>query len=135
LRDERCLVLFILGLYLGEGSKQKDTFCFGNSDPSLIRVWQSCLRRVFIIDEAKWAAQLSLSEGMDERYLKEFWSELTGIPLHRFHKTSWRKGKPRKIREGYRGVCLLHYYDLKIRRFLDVLWEVLIERLSVNVGP
>lgn len=132
--EEVIALALALGLYLGEGSKAKDSFCLGNSDPHIIRLWQECLRRFFPIDPNRWAAQLALSEGMDEEALKEFWSRVTGIPIDRFHRTSFRRGKSRKIRSGYRGVCLVHYYDLRARKFLDALLEVIFERFGI-VGP
>lgn len=128
-------LLIALGLYLGEGAKARDSFCLGNSDPRIICLWQECLRRSFEIDQDRWAAQLMLSDGMDEEVVRSFWSEITGIPISRFHRSSFRRGKPRKIRSGYKGVCLVHYFDLKIRRFLDALFDVILEQFGISVGP
>lgn len=120
-QDKDALHLMAASLYVGEGAKKDDHLAFSNSDPQVIRTWMVLLRRNFEIDEAKFACQLMLSAGMPDQELREFWSQLTGIPLRRFHKSSIKKKSGPIERDGYKGVCLVRYYSADIRRYLGAL--------------
>ncbi|RME56194.1 hypothetical protein D6779_10980 [Candidatus Parcubacteria bacterium] len=128
-QDEAALMLMASALYMGEGAKSEKQFAFGNSDPQLIKAWLAILRRVFDIDESKLRCQLAITEGMDEAALKEYWSEVTGIPVSRFMKSSIRKDSGGRKREGYKGVCIVHYYSLEVKRLLGTLGKSVIESL------
>ena len=127
--DRDALRLMAAALYIGEGAKGENAFSFGNSDPQVIRTWMALLRRNFDIDERKFACQLAISDGMDEDALKEYWSDITGIPSEQFIRGSVRKQPSPKKREGYKGVCIVHYYSLAVRRFLDALAQGVIYEL------
>jgi hypothetical protein len=129
-QNNEALMLMAAALYIGEGSKRGDHFSFGNSDPQVIRTWMGLLRRNFEIDERKFAGQLAISEGMDEAELKQYWSEVTKIPLPQFISSSIDRRPNKKKREGYKGVCKVHYYSLAIRRFLDALGQGVMDELS-----
>ena len=75
-----------LALYAGEGSKTQHSLCFANSDPRMIYVYVSWLRRFFEIDESKLRIKLYLHDGLDLDAAVEYWSELTRIPLRQFTK-------------------------------------------------
>ncbi len=119
-------------LYIGEGAQAGDQFSFSNSDPNVIRIWVALLRRNFDIDESKLRCQLAISEGMDEESLKRYWSEVTGIPLNQFIRGSIKKNPGAKRRDGYKSVCIVHYYSLAIRRFLDALAQGVIDELLAS---
>ncbi len=123
------LMLMASALYMGEGTKAEDQFSIGNSDPQIIRAWLAILREVFDIDESKFRCQLTISEGMDETALKEYWSEVTGVPHSQFIKVSVRKESGGKKRDGYKGVCIVHYYSLEVRRLLDAIGQGVIDDL------
>jgi len=128
-QDRDALMLMASALYLGEGAKRDDHLALGNSDPTIIRAWMELLRRCFEIDESKFACQLSISQGMPDQALKEFWSQVTGIPLRQFHKSSVKSHAGSIQREGYKGVCLVRYYSAEIRRYLDALGRGVIATL------
>ncbi|MGB8643908.1 MAG: hypothetical protein WCF84_01610 [Anaerolineae bacterium] len=130
--DGDALKLMAAALYVGEGSKGEGSFSFSNSDPQVIRAWMALLRRNFDIDESKFACQLAISEGMDEEGLKQFWSDATKIPRDKFIRSSINTRPVKKQREGYKGVCIVHYYSLAIRRFLDALAKGVIGELLEN---
>jgi hypothetical protein len=132
-QDGDALRLMAAALYVGEGAKADDQFSFANSDPQVIRAWMALLRRNFEIDESKFRCQLAISLGMDEESLKQYWSDVTGIPLSQFIASSLKRTPGVKRREGYRGVCIVHYYSLTIRRFLDALAQGVIDEL-INEG-
>ncbi len=119
--DREALHLMAASLYIGEGAKRDDHLAFSNSDPQVIKTWMALLWRNFEIDESKFACQLMLSVGMPEQELKEFWSDVTGVPLKRFHKSSIKKNPGTIRREDYKGVCMVRYYSADIRRYLDAL--------------
>jgi len=127
--DKHVLHLMAAALYIGEGAKDESAFTFGNSDPLVIKTWMNLLRAGFDIDETKFTCQLAISEGMDEEVLKRFWSEVTGIPLTRFYPSSIRKSSG-KVKPGYKGVCIVHYFSLAIRRYLDALGQGVMELLE-----
>ncbi len=129
-QDQGALQLMAAALYVGEGAKRDDHLAFSNSDPEVIQAWMSLLRRNFEIDESKFACQLMLSEGMPEAELQIFWSNLTGIPLNRFHESSIKKNPGKIRRDGYKGVCMVRYYSAEIRRYLDALAKEVMDELS-----
>jgi len=66
---------------------------------------------------------------MDEASLREYWSEVTGIPLSQFIKGSVRQDSGGRKREGYKGVCIIIYYSLEVRRMLDAIGHAVIDGL------
>lgn len=83
---EREFLVLGLALYAGEGSKTGHTVCFANTDPRLIWVFITKLRRFFDVDESRLRMRLYLHEGLDLQAAVEFWSELTAISLDQFVK-------------------------------------------------
>jgi hypothetical protein len=127
--DRQALQLMAAPLYIGEGSKGEDQFAFANSDPQVIRTWMSLLRRNFEIDEGKFRCRLTISVGMDEEGVKQFWSEITGVPTSQFTRSTVDRRVSKRPREGYRGVCAVHYFSLEVRRYLDALAQGVIDEL------
>jgi hypothetical protein len=132
LQDEDALLLMVAALYMGEGSKRGDRFSISNSDPRFIQTLLTILRRYLDIDESKFHCQLSITEGMDEIALKRYWSEITRIPLDQFYKSSIKKDSGGLKRDGYKGVCVIYYRSLEIRRFIDAIANGVIDNLLNN---
>ncbi|MBI4670481.1 MAG: hypothetical protein HY741_02270 [Chloroflexi bacterium] len=128
-QDREALQLMAAALYIGEGAKAGDHFAFCNSDTQVIRTWMALLRRNFDIDEEKFRCQLTISSGMDEQGLKQFWSDVTGIPLNKFIRSTIDKRESKKPRDGYKGVCVVYYHSLAIRRYLDALAQGVIDEI------
>ncbi len=131
-QDRDALMLMASALYIGEGRKTEDQFAFCNSDPQVIRTWMALLRRNFDIDESKFSMRLTISRGMDEEGLKQYWSEVTGVPLHQFRRSTVTEESGGKKRAGYQGVCEVNYYSLAVRRFLDALAQGVIDELLAD---
>ena len=127
--NKEALMLMASALYMGEGAKNPNRFVLGNSDPAIIQVWLALLRQTFDIDESKFRCQLAISEGMDEATLRDYWSEITGIPLSQFIKGSVRQDSGGRKREGYKGVCIILYHSLEVRRMLDAIGQGVIDEL------
>lgn len=82
------LTLKLMGacLYWAEGSKEK-LLILTNSDPTLILFFVHWVKKLFGIPPQKLKAKLNIYPQQNEKKIKKFWSELTGIPLKNFGKT------------------------------------------------
>lgn len=108
---------FLLGvaLYAGEGYKMDGKVGFTNADPKIIAFMVNWFLRFGEISEGKIRGAIWLHEGLNEEQAKDFWSQLTGIPLQQFHKTYIAKNKmdSKKIRKN------LHEYGIFSIRIAD----------------
>jgi hypothetical protein len=84
--SEREFLVLGAALYAGEGAKTQDALAFANSDPRLIRMFVTWLRRFFDVDESKFRVRLYLHEGLDLNAAIAFWSDITQIPPAQFYK-------------------------------------------------
>ncbi len=73
-------------LYWGEGSKTKG-LRVTNSDPYFVLFMVRWLERVFGIPPGNLKAWLNIYPQQNDLELKQFWSQLTGIPLENFGKS------------------------------------------------
>jgi len=73
-------------LYWAEGSKTKN-FEVTNSDPSMILFMVQWIEKIFKIPPAKLKPKLNIYPQQNEKKIKTFWSDLTGIPLKNFGKS------------------------------------------------
>ncbi len=78
--------LFGSALYWAEGSKT-NMFEMTNSDPSLILFWVRWLKKIFNISPTQLKTWLNIYPQQNEKDIKKFWSELTGIPVKNFGKS------------------------------------------------
>ncbi len=85
LSDEGLLVA-VIALYAGEGSKTGGEVRFSNSDPTMVRLFCAWFRRFFDVDETRVRGRLYLHQGLDLNASETFWSALTNIPIAQFHK-------------------------------------------------
>ena len=123
---------FVCGiLYLCEGAKYPASryLYFGNSDSKIIYFFINLLRKTYDIDKDK--LRFSIGYRYDQNYeeLKNYWSNLTGIPRSRClnAKPDMRtKGKP-TLRKDYRGVCRIIYYDTSLQFELQSIGEAIIK--------
>lgn len=83
--SEESLSKFALGLYAGEGSKSQGCVSMANTNPALLLVFASWLRRSFDIDEERLRVRLYLHEGLDIDAATALRSTLLGVPPQRFH--------------------------------------------------
>ena len=73
-------------LYWAEGSKTKN-FAITNSDPILIAFMTHWFKEMFGIPSSTLKAHLNIYSQQNEKEVKQFWSEVTGIPIENFGKT------------------------------------------------
>ncbi len=122
--------LVLLILYAAEGTKNaaRSTLVFGNSDPSIIRLFLKLLRVSYKISEDKFRCTVQCRADQDSSFLEIFWSKVTGIPLNQFYRTRIDKrsiGK-KTINNRYKGVCRVDYLSA------PVYWD-LIQGIKVTI--
>jgi DNA-binding transcriptional MerR regulator len=119
-------------LYWAEGNKTKG-FEFSNSYPSLIAFMVKWLKEVLKIPPETLKANLNIYPQQNEQEIKEFWSQLTSIPLENFGKSYI---KP--LSKGYKKNNL-YYGTIKIRvpKGTNLRYRVFgwIKAILKNVSP
>lgn len=108
-------------LYWTEGSKSKNTrgTIFTNTDPNLMLLYITLLRKCYNIEENKFRIWLRIYYYHSIKKVKNFWSKLLNIPLNQFIKNSIKKrGKTKRFRKNFAGICSVRYLDSNIRKEL-----------------
>lgn len=128
---ERDLFLIGLSLYWSEGSKNDGRVLLTNSDPALILIYMSWLKKCLGVNSENIVCRLTINELHRDRVveIEKYWSEITGIPLTQFTRTTFIHAKWKKLYENkktYYGVLAVH-----VRKSTDLSYEVVgsIDRL------
>ena len=104
-------------LYWGEGDKAHHKVVISNSNPELIKFMMRWFRKVCYVPESKFRAQVHIHSGQNELEIKEFWSEITGIPLSKFQKTHVKKeGTGHRKNILYNGTLRVIICDVRLLR-------------------
>jgi len=121
---------FLAALYWAEGSKTlySGGIKFANTDPEMMALFLSYLRRCYKIKEDRLRVRLHVHYYHNKSKVKRYWSQLLKIPESQFWKTYAKKrSKTKRFRQNFRGICFLHYYDNSIRRELMEICRQLCE--------
>lgn len=118
--------LFLLGLalYWAEGSKTGRRVIFVNSDPAMISLFIRWVRECFAIPLADLSCRVQINEAHTHRLqeIEHYWSQLTGLPLSQFTKTTLIHVKAQKV---YESVYLYHgVLAVKVRRGTNMSYLV-----------
>ncbi len=98
-------------LYWAEGNKTEFAGVT-NSDPDLIRVMMKWFRDICKVPEDKFRAHLHIHSGQDEIKMKEYWSEVAGIPLGQFGKSFVKKeGSGHRKNVLYNGTIKINVFN------------------------
>ena len=119
-------------IYFCEGNKSPKDVAFSNSDPNLVKTFLHLFRCSFELNESKFRVCVHLHTYHDELKQREFWSELTQIPLSQFMKTYHKANSGKYKKEGYAGCVQIRYYDAKIARKLLALANIFMEAIRVS---
>lgn len=123
------LLLFCSMLYQCEGSKLvNDSITFTNSDPLLVRTFIFLFRKSFSLNESKFRIIMHLHKYHNEEIQKQFWSEITGVPVTQFLKTYNKKNTGLYKKERYQGCIQIRYHDVTIGRKLHSVAKMFMER-------
>ena len=128
--DQKILKTICATLYWAEGNKRERYISFTNSDPKMISLFVTLLRRCYKIDESKFRALVHLHEYHNEEEIKAYWSQKSQIPLEQFSKSYLKPHTKKTIREGYKGTVRIRYYDARIATELTLLYNSLLELID-----
>lgn len=112
--------IFLALLYWAEGEKTMGKFAFVNSDPAMLKLYLSLLRKAFLIDESRFKVCLHLHEYHNQEEMIAFWSKVTGICKNQFSVYN----KPHtgiNKKPGYKGCLSITYRDSKILKELFIV--------------
>ena len=126
-------LLVLSTLYICEGGKRrKGALMFGNSDPLIIKLFLKTLRTSFKIIESSFRCTVQCRADQDSDKLKNYWSEITKIPMDQFYKTYVDKRTIgiRTQREDYKGVLRIDYLNAEIYNRLTVISDVIFESIK-----
>lgn len=116
-------------LFWAEGAKNLTVVKFINSDPKMIRAFLYLFRQSFSLDETKFRALIHLHEYHNEQRLKQYWSEVTNIPLKQFYKSYQKSHTKKRIRENYKGSINISYYDTRLARKLYAIYNTIADKI------
>lgn len=122
-------------LYWTEGSKYKGVSktTFINTDPNLLLLYITLLRKCYDIDESKFSIWLRVHYYHSIKKIKNFWSKLFNVPLSQFYKVSVKKrSKTKRFRKNFAGICSIHYKDSSIGKELLEIGRVLQKFICKN---
>lgn len=136
--DDRDKFIAGIALYAGEGDKSDGGVGFSNADPKLIKFMIDWFLQFTGVPMSKVRGALWLHEGLSETKAKEFWSNITGIPLGQFRKTYIAKDKKdsRKIRKNIHqyGVFAIRFSDSAIhRKIIGWIYALFTDIISQNI--
>lgn len=100
-----------LALYWGEGSKTSNTVAIANSDPDLVLVFLSFLRKLCHVDEKRLRVLLHYHEGQNEKDLLVFWSKITKIRKSQFYASTVHRKSEGSTKRLEFGTVSLRYSD------------------------
>lgn len=115
-----------------EGNKNSSFLRFTSSDVTLIKNFLSLLRKGFILDESKFRVLVHLHSYHNDNNQKRFWSQVTKIPISQFHKSFQKKNSGKRKKENYPGCIAVTYYDVRIAKELEALYNVFTKSRGVR---
>lgn len=116
-RRRDCFVAGV-ALYFAEGDKRGASLAFSNSDPRAIQFMMTWFRDFLLIPEEKFRGYLYIHDNQNSNRARNFWSQLTKIPLEQFNRTyvvQNNKNRFRKVLNSY-GVFRISISDVRSLR-------------------
>lgn len=123
--SKRDLLIALVALYWGEGSKKKRELFVVNSDPEMIKFLLKVFRELFKIENDRFILGVGINmihKDRDEE-VKDYWSKITGIPKSQFRKTIFAKPK---IIKNYKNFH--NYYGMlriNISKSIDIYYKMM----------
>lgn len=117
-KDHALLMSLLAVLYWAEGSKSEPgALTFTNTDPKLAYFYLDLLRKCFNIDESRLRIRLHIHYYHSKKQSVAFWSDLLRIPPEQFTSVYVKKrGRNKRFRKNFMGICFIRYGDSNIRR-------------------
>lgn len=133
--NQKGLLLLGASLYTCEGTRARiirgtgqKIFAveFTNKDPRTIGIFLRFLREVVKAEESRIKAELFIYPDHNEDKLKQFWSNITNIPLERFNQTIRLRQKNVKFNPNPLGTLKIRYHHkehfLLIQNIIDKIF-------------
>ena len=123
-------------LYWAEGAKHEKVhgLVFVNTDPKLMSLYISLLRKTYPLDESRFRVRLHLHYYHRHREAITFWSSLLQIPASQFGKIYVKKrSKSKRFRKNFEGICFVKYPANPAREELLALGRTLSERMGMRM--
>ncbi len=117
-------------LWWCEGNKETSYIRFTNSDPTMIQNFLYALRSGFDLDELKFRGLIHLHQYHNEKIQQEYWSNVTNIPLRQFNSSFRKANTGKRKKQGYPGCIAICYYDAKIAKELEAIYNA----FTLNIG-
>ncbi|MBI4088586.1 hypothetical protein HY415_00635 [Candidatus Kaiserbacteria bacterium] len=121
-------------LYWAEGAKHEKVhgLVFVNTDPKLMSLYISLLRKTYPLDESRFRVRLHLHYYHRHAEAIVFWSNLLHIPPSQFGKIYVKKrSKSKRFRKNFQGICFVKYPANPAREELLALGRTLSERMKM----
>jgi len=120
--------------YWTEGSKTKDSLVkFTNSNPKFIKFVLKWLREVCKVPEEKLRVHLRIHDDLYRRKTEQYWSKISGIPLNRFYKTTFKisDSSGKRYNKLKYGIASITVCDTKLFYKIMGLIEGIIENMKL----
>ena len=125
-------------LYICEGGKYPATrgLSFANTDPRMIRLFLLLLRQHFPVQEEKLRLRIMHRWDQNGEQLKQFWSQVTAIPLTQCYRTyaDRRTRRQPTRRTNYQGICHIQYLDTALQYRLQAIGESVLDLVGKTRG-
>ncbi len=119
IKNKYILELALAILYLGEGGKTNSETNIGSSNPSILKFFLSCLKKIYNFDIKKIKCELHLRADQNPESTKRFWAQELKLPLNNFKQvTIDKRTLGSKTFSYYKGVCALRCGNVAIQRRL-----------------
>lgn len=107
-------------LYWTEGQKLPERGApvkFANTDPRLVLLFVTLLKRCYVIDPKKIKVRLYIHWYHKPEIVKTFWKDLLGIPEVQFAKIYVKpRSKTKRFRKNFMGICFVVYQSVDLRQ-------------------
>lgn len=117
-------------LFWCEGGKEDQRVTFANSDPKMVATFLILFRSSFLVKKEKFRALIHVHEYHNETKIKQFWSNITKIPLSQFNRSYKKPHTKKRKRPGYKGCIRITYYDTYVARELHSIYNMFAENLG-----
>lgn len=116
-------------LYWAEGQKLPERGApvkFTNTDPRLVLLFVTLLKRCYGIDNSKLKIGLYLHWYHKTPEVVEYWKKLLGVEAYQFRKIFRKKrSKTKRFRKNFMGICFVTYQSVNLRqRIVHTAYEI-----------
>lgn len=129
--SDRDLFMLGVGLYIGEGVKLQESTHFINSNPDVIRLAMRWFRESLLVPNEHFRVLLHIYPDIDEDDVKQYWAEVTNLPLSQFEKTQVDRRQNKSL--DNRGKLPYGTAHIKIRACGNPTFGVLFHRQIMGI--